>query len=136
MAKYSTRQRKALALFLSEHPDESFSAVQIASALEPERISLSAVYRNLGELVSQGVICRTQQDNSREILYRYTQAESCRMHLHLACSRCGKTFHMDVPGTDRLIEQVAENADFRVDRSSTVLHGVCGNCMQSAGDSS
>ena len=130
MTKYSTRQRTALTQFLAAHPDESFSAAQLAAALEPDGVSLSAVYRNLTELVSQNTVCRTQQDGSREALYRFAQAAGCKSHLHLACSRCGKTYHMDVPATDSLVEQVAEDAGFQIDRASTVLHGVCGKCLK------
>ena len=129
MTKYSTRQRTALTQFLAAHPDESFSAVQLAAALEPQGVSLSAVYRNLSELVSQSAVCRTQPDGSREALYRFAQADGCKKHLHMSCSRCGKTYHMDVPATDSLVEQVAEDAGFQVDRASTVLHGICGACL-------
>ena len=128
MTQYSTRQRKALLQFLHAHPDESFSARRIAEALEPEGISLSAVYRNLAALETQGMIRRAPKDGSNEVFYRFTQADACRQHLHLSCNQCGKTFHMDVPATDSLAQQVAENAGFQLDRESTVLYGVCDAC--------
>ena len=128
MPQYATRQRKALLTFLHAHPDESFSARQIADALEAEGVSLSAVYRNLAALEAQGMIRRAAKDGGHEVFYRFTQADACKQHLHLSCSQCGKTFHMDVPATDSLVEQVEETAGFRVDRSNTVLYGVCGAC--------
>ncbi len=128
MPQYATRQRKALLGYLLMHPDESFSARQIADALEPDGVSLSAVYRNLAALEAQGMIRRAPKDGDHEVFYRFTQADACKKHLHLSCSQCGKTFHMDVPATDSLVEQVAQTADFQVDRSSTVLYGVCGAC--------
>ncbi|MBR5618338.1 MAG: transcriptional repressor [Clostridia bacterium] len=128
MSQYLTRQRKALLEYLHAHPDESFSARQIADALEAQDVSLSAVYRNLAALETQGMVCRAQKDGGHEVFYRFTQADACRQHLHLSCSQCGKTFHMDVPATDSLVRQVAQSADFQVDRSNTVLYGVCGAC--------
>lgn len=128
MPQYATRQRKALLAYLHAHPDESFSARQIADALEPEDVSLSAVYRNLAALETQGMIRRAPKDGGHEVFYRFTQADACRQHLHLSCSQCGKTFHMDIPATDSLVEQVEETAGFQVDRSNTVLYGVCGAC--------
>ncbi len=128
MPQYATRQRKALLQYLQAHPDESFSARRIADALDAEGVSLSAVYRNLAALESQGMIRRTPKDGSNEVFYRFTQADACRQHLHLSCSQCGKTFHMDVPATESLVEQVAESTDFLIDRSNTVLYGVCGAC--------
>lgn len=53
MSSYSTRQRKALLAYLSRHPDELLSARQIADALADEKISLSAVYRNLAQLEAE-----------------------------------------------------------------------------------
>ena len=50
MSRYSTKQRKSLLAYLSAHPDELLSTRQIADALQHEKISLSAVYRNLSEL--------------------------------------------------------------------------------------
>ncbi len=128
MPQYATRQRKALLQFLQAHPDERFSARQIADALEPEGVSLSAVYRNLAALETQGMIRRAPKGGSNEVFYRFTQADACKQHLHLSCSQCGKTFHMDVPATNSLAEQVAMSADFQLDRESTVLYGVCGAC--------
>ena len=53
MSSYSTQQRKALLAYLSRHPDELLSARQIADALADEKISLSAVYRNLAQLETE-----------------------------------------------------------------------------------
>ena len=52
------------------------------------------------------------------------------MHLHLACKDCGKTFHMDVPATERIVEEAREEAGFEIDRKSTVLVGVCRECRE------
>jgi len=65
MPKYETRQRRALLSFLSNHPDEQFSARQIASELEKDGISLSAVYRNLTDLEAESRICRCKSDSGR-----------------------------------------------------------------------
>ena len=59
MSSYSTQQRKALLAYLSRHPDELLSARQIADALADEKISLSAVYRNLAQLEAEEKVQRT-----------------------------------------------------------------------------
>lgn len=128
MSQYTTRQRRALLMYLHEHPDESFSARQIADALASDDVSLSAVYRNLAALETQGMIRRAPKDGGHEVFYRFTQADACKQHLHLSCCQCGKTYHMDVPATDSLVEQVVQSSDFRVDRTNTVLYGICGAC--------
>ena len=128
MRKYATRQRAALLQHLQEHADEALSACQIADALAQAGISKSAVYRNLSVLEAEGLIGRSAKSGSKTILYRYLGAETCRDHLHLSCSKCGKTYHMDVAATNLLVDSVAKGSDFAVDSASTVLYGVCGNC--------
>ena len=67
MPSYSTRQRKVLLAYLSQHPDELLSARQIADALADEKISLSAVYRNLAQLEAEEAL--QQQERHTRGLY-------------------------------------------------------------------
>ena len=130
MRKYATRQRTALLNYLQANADSALSAGQIAQALAPEGISKSAVYRNLSALEAEGRIQRNAKNGSKTIYYRYLGAEACRNHLHLSCSKCGKTYHMDVSATNQLVDSVAQGTDFAVDSASTVLYGVCSNCRE------
>ena len=130
MQKYATRQRAALVDYLCSHADESLTAGQIAQALAPEGISKSAVYRNLSALEAEGLVKRNTKSGSKAVFYRYLGAESCRDHLHLSCSKCGRTYHLDVNATNRLVDSVAQGLDFAVDSASTVLYGVCGLCRE------
>ena len=50
MAKYMTKQRKLLLAFLSAHADETLPTSRIVEALADEKISASAIYRNLSAL--------------------------------------------------------------------------------------
>lgn len=65
MSSYSTQQRKALLAYLSRHPDELLSARQIADALADEKISLSAVYRNLAQLEAEEKVRRSSKSGTR-----------------------------------------------------------------------
>ncbi len=67
--------------------------------------------------------------SSREAYFRYLDAGDCRAHLHLSCSSCGKTFHMSAARTDSLIDSVEGNENFLIDRSNTVLYGLCDKCQ-------
>ena len=130
MRKYATRQRAALVDYLQAHADEELSAGQIAQALSSEGISKSAVYRNLSALEAEGQVKRNTRSGSKAVFYRYLGAETCRDHLHLSCSKCGRTYHLDVSATNRLVDSVAQGSDFAVDSASTVLYGVCGSCRE------
>lgn len=132
MPKYATRQRKILTDYLLRHADEELSARNIAQALAEQGISISAVYRNLAQLEAEGKVRRLPRGGSRELYYRYTDADACKKHLHMSCSKCGKTYHMDIPATDMLIKSVAQDADFEIDSANTVLYGVCRDCLKKA----
>lgn len=130
MSKYMTRQRKALLDFLGAHADEPFSAREIAEALAPEGVSLSAVYRNLASLESEGVLRRGGLNDAREATYQYIGAAACRDCLHLSCTKCGRTFHMSAGGAERLQQDALQSDEFHIDRGETVLYGVCRECRR------
>ena len=130
LPKYNTRQRTTLLAFLEKHADETLSARQIADALNSEHISVSAVYRNLSELNTDGLL-RTHNDNSsRETLYQYTNADCCKDCLHLSCKKCGKTFHMDKETAQQLTMKLDCIDGFSLDKRDTVLYGVCERCKK------
>ena len=128
MKKYDTRQRDYLISFLNQHPDQLLSARQIAQELGAQQISLSAVYRNLSQLEAEGLIRKSIKAGSRESYYQYVGAEDCHSHLHLSCTRCGKTFHMDAERTAQLTRAMSELDGFDLDILKTVLFGICQNC--------
>lgn len=130
MPKYNTRQRQTLLSFLGENPDRHFSAGQIAEALQEKNISRSAVYRNLSDLEDEGKVRRLSKSNSRELYFQYVAADSCKGQLHLSCKQCGKTYHMDLGAAERLVKAVSSEAGFSVDKSETVLVGICENCRK------
>ena len=130
MQAYMTQPRKRLLTYLHGHADETLTAGQISQDL-PE-ISVSAVYRNLSALEKDGAVQKVAKAGSREVFYRYKKAEECRAHLHLSCKKCGRTFHMDEAETEALVEAVAKLDGFEIDRSDTVLYGVCEDCAENA----
>lgn len=126
--EYSTRQRKDLIMTLERYRDETLSADRIVDLLGKDRISRSAVYRNMSALEAQGCVKRVTLPGSKRIFFRYTGAEECRTHLHLECFKCRKTYHMDARLTNKLIENVMRDSGFDVDSGSTVLYGICEKC--------
>ncbi len=128
MAKYKTEQRKLMQDLFADHPHEMFSAKDIFTVLGKETTSISAVYRNLVELESHGLVRRCTKSGSREAFYQYTGIEDCKEHIHLTCKKCGKTVHMALEDTDELVRNASKYKDFTVDRSETVLVGICGGC--------
>lgn len=129
MPRYTTRQREALLEYLQAHPDQELTVRQIADGVREDRISLSAVYRNLAALEHEGLIRRGSRTGSREAVYQYVGSESCRSHLHLTCIRCGRTVHLR-QGATALLTGLAEQEGYALDLSRTVLYGVCRACRE------
>lgn len=127
---YKTKQREALLNYLERHTHEELSAGEIAEALAKQDISRSAVYRNLSALEQEGMLRRSARSGSREATYRFAGCAECRAHLHLSCTKCGKTFHMDAQSANALIRSVESAQGFLIDRAETVLYGVCSNCRK------
>ncbi len=130
MKRYDTRQRELLIAFLQQHPDQTLSVQQIAQELCAQQISLSAVYRNLSQLEGEGLIRKSVKPGDRGVYYQYMGTSACQTHLHMSCTRCGKTFHMDAEHTSQLTRAMSELDGFELDLLHTVLYGVCHHCRQ------
>ena len=130
MAKYLTRQRKRLLEYLSRHTDEQMTARQIAEALAADHISTSAVYRNLSALEEEGLLKRSVRERTREAFYQYIAAEECKDSLHLSCRICGRSIHLGQQEADQLIRNTLESKGFQIDKSETILYGVCADCRK------
>lgn len=125
-AEYRTGQRKLLYDFFAAHPHQKFSVKEIAQALEHEAISLSAIYRNLGSMVKEGLIRRSI--GGREAVYQYMDGESCRNAIHLTCLHCGQVFHMSSFSASSMQDNLEKTEGFAIDSSKTVLYGTCRSC--------
>lgn len=134
MPKYNTKQRALLMDFLTARADQEFTAREIAEALKPQGISISAVYRNLADLEEDGLLTRRTRQKSRENQYRYVGGSSCAEALHLSCKVCGKTIHMSGQETEFFVKTIAANDRFFLDRHETVLYGTCRNCRKKTGE--
>ncbi len=130
MAKYLTRQRKQLLNYLSAHTDEQMTARQIADALEADQVSVSAVYRNLSALEEEGLLKRSVRDGTRDLFFQYIAAEPCKNSLHLSCRVCGKSIHLGARETRQLLSSTLESTGFQIDKSETILYGVCAECRK------
>ena len=130
MKKYMTSQRKILLEYLSRHHDRQISAKQIEEDLRLQGISLSAVYRNLSDLENENLVKRCTKGGKREVYYQYVAAESCKNALHLTCKICGRTTHMSADTTSDFCLRLLASDGFEVDKSETIIYGVCKNCRQ------
>ena len=120
-------QPKLLLSFFEKYPDKDFTAKGIYEKIGGD-ISLSAVYRNLSELFSSGMITKNAGEK-REAVYRFSGASECKNRLHLCCSVCKKTVHIDGKTAEK-IKTALSDGGFGLNISDTVLYGVCPDCKK------
>lgn len=126
--EYSTKQRKILLDFFNSNLDRSISADEICLALASRGISESAVYRNLNTLEAEGKIRRTAKPNCRKAFYQFVDSDECKDHIHMSCTVCGETMHLDEKEAMKLINEVFKSSKFSINTGSTILYGVCEKC--------
>ena len=127
---YKTDQRNALLEFFEKNPDVLFTAQEIARILSEEKISRSAVYRNLAQLEEAQLIKKHVKQGSKEIFYRYVHSGSCQGKIHLYCTHCNHTFHMQDSLSNAITDSISTSDAFKVDKVSTVLYGTCKQCQE------
>ena len=125
---YKTEQRKVLIDFFEHNKDKVFSASEIVDALKKDDISLSAVYRNLKDLENDGKVKKLAKAQSRVVYYQYVDCASCKGHMHLSCTNCGNIVHLPEQESEVLEKTILKNSHFNIDKSSTILYGVCEKC--------
>lgn len=126
MKEYRTRQREGLIDFLRQNRDCQLSVEEIAQCTPG--ISLSAVYRNINQLVAEGAVRRFQKEGSRKFLYQYVGEGECTDCLHLKCEKCGSILHLDSESAAVLENVLQKNSCFMLDRSKSILFGSCETC--------
>lgn len=129
MKKYSTAQRKLLLSFLKEHRDQQYTVEELAEQLcHIKSISISSIYRNINQMLADGMVQRFTVDHSRQSLYQYLGDNDCSNHMHLKCEGCGQIFHMDDQSLKEIMGAAIRNSDFNIDIRKTILYGSCKNC--------
>ena len=109
--KYS-RQRESILNSLNEKLDHP-TAEMVYNCVKKEQpnISLGTVYRNLNQLVEQGVLRRTDP------------------HAHLLCTRCGKVLDLEDDLISELDRNVMRTTGFLVNDRQLLLSGICADCL-------
>ena len=116
--------------YVNANHDKSFSAKEIADGLKDMNISISAVYRNLVDLEKEGKIRKVAKSGTREAFYQFIDCDECKEHLHITCTKCGKTTHLPDADSAMIIQKVLNKTNFDIDKNNTILYGVCDKCKK------
>jgi Fur family peroxide stress response transcriptional regulator len=89
------------------------------------RVSLGTVYRNLGQLVENGIVKRVGFGSTVD---RYEA--NILDHHHFICERCGSVSDLEVPVDASLTRKLGQAAGVLANRHEIRLYGTCATCAR------
>ena len=125
--QYSTRSKNLILSLFRDNPSSSFTPGDVAFRLQS--VPKSSVYRIVDTLERDGLLRKTGLSTSRSALYQISDKNSCPKHMHIRCTSCGRTIHMDEETSKEIEGLIERNVGFSGCFSS-VLSGKCGDCMK------
>ncbi len=128
MSKYQTEQRKKLVTLFENSPHQTLSAQDIAVALNDQSISISAIYRNLAEMVEDGLLCKVSEKNRSGSLYQYMDPNHCAGIVHFKCDSCNATYHLDRNISQMIMGIAQDSFSFEINGTAAFLYGKCSKC--------
>jgi Fur family ferric uptake transcriptional regulator len=126
--KYNTKQREEILSLLRDNRTRCLTAREICGSVKAGE---ATVFRTLSALVKEGVVSKFLSGDAPT--YQFNECGTHHEHIHLKCSECGKLIHSDCSFIEELEEHFEKDHNFRVDRSKTVIYGICSECAESEG---
>lgn len=122
--KYS-KQRELIYNELLKNPIHPTAEI-LYHGLKPSNpsLSLGTVYRNLGQLVENGIILKISMPDASDRYDGNTKA-----HEHLLCRKCGEIYDIDWD-IAQTVRQVEQKHDCQIESVQMVFQGICKNCRQ------
>ncbi len=131
---YKTKQREYMLEFLRSSGSRHITVAELVRHLQDcgTPVGMATVYRNLEQLVSEGVVRKYVLDEKSSACYQYVGdfPTACQGHFHLKCTQCGRLFHVSCAHLDALGAHLLEHHGFVVDHTKTVLYGTCQDCTK------
>ncbi len=135
-AEYKTQQRSQILSCLRENNETSLTVDELVSLLEKKGspVGRTTVYRYLDSLTELGEVRRFSREGKKSAAFQFVEnSKECSEHIHLRCSNCGKFVHLGCDFMKEATEHLLKDHGFCVDNETTVLVGVCKDCMAKRG---
>ncbi len=123
-----TSQRRAVldAVFETHRHFDADEMVDIIKQRD-KKISRATVYRTLDLLVKGGFVRAMELGESKKV---YEHIIGHKHHDHLICTACGRAIEFDEDLIESLQQQVCDRLNFKPQRHSLRIFGVCDRCQQ------
>lgn len=121
-----SKQRDSIKEFLATRKDHPTADVVYTGVRQIfSNISLGTVYRNLTLLADIGEIARVRVGDGVDHFDYDTSP-----HYHFVCSRCGCVRDLELPFSQRLIEEAREIFAGEIEGQMTYFYGRCAECRE------
>ncbi len=136
-AKYKTKQREELISFFASVPGRHMTAGDICGCFKEKGIHISqaTVYRQMEQLVDEGILSKYIIDTNTPACFEYVgKEENCHEDVcfHCKCEKCGKLIHLHCDELIHIGAHLKEEHNFTLDPLRTVFYGICGECASAA----
>ena len=129
--KYKTKQKEAVLDFLAARRGEHITVAEIRAHFEAqgEPIGTTTLYRQVDELVREGVLRKYIVDGNSAACFEYTGEQPTGEPLvHCKCESCGKLLHIRCGQFEDMRRHISADHEFSVNAQRTVLYGLCADC--------
>ena len=131
--QYRTKQREELLGFFKKIPGRHMTAAEVCTCLHDEgiKIAQATVYRQMENMVDEGILSKYTADPSVPSCFTYLDKEgSCGEEPchHCICEKCGRVIHVHCHEIDHLAEHLASEHGFVINPARTVFYGICAEC--------
>lgn len=126
VTSYNTKQKTDIIDFFRNHSTSGYTADEVLGNISG--ISKATVYRIISHLEEEGLLMKVPGDD-RRARYQFTDPDRCPGHMHIVCSVCGCTFHLDSSTSCLLRDAVSSATGYEV-LNATVLQGICPDCRE------
>lgn len=123
-----TLPRVKILEILEEGDTRHFSAEDVYKELleAGEEIGLATVYRVLTQFETAGLVTRHHFESGHSVF----ELNRGPHHDHILCVRCGRVDEFVDDTIERLQQEIAERAGYRMTDHSLYIYGVCKSCQR------
>ena len=126
----NTEQKEILIKYLKINANKHLNISEIQKDLSNE-IGLTTVYRIINSLVQKGIVSKIPLENSQGFCYQYnSEKEHCSNHYHLICEKCNKTIHIENDNIKKVLKEIENENQFKINNNRIVFYGLCDKCME------
>jgi len=117
-----TPQRLEIVKILSTYGHMNINSLYEALREKFPTLSLATIYKNIHTMRDKSFLSEVKIPNQKN-LYELKKEE----HSHIVCSKCDDIIDIEL-NTSSFINQASSISNYKLDKSSIVLNGICPKC--------